>query len=373
MTGDSAPPRDPGAPTVDPEAIVIEQHLSKRAARYWGAPPGAEPVVLTPLRFDRRRSGSLHWYRIAIGGEERTVVVKRFDPSRLDRGRRRLSGLADAGDLFEREFRALRTIETHFAALDDPRIGHPEVLDRIEETGAFVIGRVEGTPLNQLFAAQARPRPRPRPDELLEATRRAGSWLRAFHAVDVDTAVTHRATRDELLDLVDEYVADLRERGRSRALLASVSTLLRPAAEAILPHDLPLAVAHSDFAMRNVLVEASGRVVVIDTLARRRAPIYEDLATFLVGTRAVKPQLFSLGLAFPASLFVAMERALLEGYGDDPLLAQQLGVYETLILLDRWAAIVASRTGRKPWSALSRALAERHFERELRRSVARLA
>ncbi len=355
------------------EAAAIDRHLAASAHGYWD-PTYEGSAVVTRIRTDDRASGSLYWYRVELGNTAHQVVVKRFDPSRLDPTRFRLSGLADASGQFELEFRALQRIGDHFESLDDPGLGFPPILDRIPGSGALVIERVHGTPLNRLFATQHRLRPGRRHGPLLDAVRRTGAWLREFHSVAVETAVTHRATRDEFLDLIDHHVSYLAQRGRSPTFLGAVRDSARSAAEAVLPYDLPLAVAHSDFAMRNVLVQQHGRVVVIDTLARRRAPIYEDLATFVIGARSVKPQMYSRGLAFSRSLLDAVERSLLLGYGgESPGLSNQLAAYEPLLVLDRWVAMAAAGSASSRAAAPARVMAERHFKDELRRVTAPLA
>jgi hypothetical protein len=119
--------------------------------------------------------------------------------------------------------------------------------------------------------------------------------------------------------------------------------------------------------MRNVLVHPSGGVTVLDTLARRHAPVYEDVATFAVDMRSSRPQLYSFGLAFATGFLREMEDSIRRGHdpaGDHD--ATQLKVYEMLVLLDRWAALLDRYPrGRRRLRPIH-ALANRWYERELR-------
>lgn len=361
-----------GRPDPTEESRVIEQHLLRHAGRYWESRTG-ERAAVQLLRVDHRTTGRLLWYRVTLNSGVRNLVVKVMDLSHVSAERLRLAGLADPTDNFLREYNAVKKVHDHFATLADERLGHAPILDRIGENGAIVMEEVAGTQMSRLFLGHNRLRPQQSPDALLSAAHRAGAWLREFHSVPVAPTVIDRSDRNEFVDLVAVYCSYIDMRLKKPAYLSALSSSVRNAAERVLPYDLPVALAHGDFAMRNVIVQRSGRVLVLDTLARRHAPIYEDLATFLIGMRSGRLQLYTFGIAFAPTLLRAVELAVLDGYyGDSVQPTGHRKVYEMLVLLDRWAAALArnpaDRLGRSP----ARYLANRWFERETRRAAALL-
>ena len=50
--------------------------------------------------------------------------------------------------------------------------------------------------------------------------------------------------------------------------------------------------------MRNILIGPNARVTVLDTFAKWRTPIYEDIGYFLNDLKMSYPQVVSQGLAF---------------------------------------------------------------------------
>jgi aminoglycoside phosphotransferase (APT) family kinase protein len=360
------------------EEEAIHRHLVQHAPLYWpvddrGAGPAEEPRSVLLVRADRRLTGRLYWYRIETGAAARTVIVKITDPSGLPASRLRLAGLADTSAAFVDEYEALRRIEDRFVSLADARIGHSRILDRIHPFGAIVMERVPGEPMIRLFLHSHRLRPAASRERLLVTARRTGLWLRQFHAVGVAPRVIHRQDRAEFMADVERYAQHIAalipaDADRLHALTAAI----REAAAQDLPEQLPMATAHSDFAMRNVIVEPGGRVVVLDTLARRQAPIYEDLATFDVDLRFGSLPPVGAAIAFPSGLTDAVHAAVLEGYfGDDALPVRGLQVYRTLVLLDRWAALL-SRPSRPLWRRPARRLASLAIRREVLRAAAGL-
>ena len=353
------------------ERASIEARLVAQAATYWGQSSG-EPADVELLRVDARSAGRLYWYRVRVGRIDRELVVKVIDPPRDDAPRFRLAGTADPSGGFRREFEALRQIDDHFIALGDERIGNVPILDRVEPSGAIVMERVHGTPMTHILQAHHRLGTRRSPARLLNVARHAGLWLREFHSVSVPPAVVHRARRDEFIDWMERYCAYLGESMGAAARFREIAHAARDAAEAALPSKLPTAVAHSDFAKRNVIVQGQDRVLVLDTIARRHAPIYEDLASFTVGVRFGRLQLQTYGLAFSPALLGAIDDAFLEGYfRPAPVPADAFRVYELLILLDRWAAVLTWGS-RGPFGRPAQLVATRLLEREVRRAVARL-
>jgi hypothetical protein len=90
--------------------------------------------------------------------------------------------------------------------------------------------------------------------------------------------------------------------------------------------------------MRNLLVDAAGRVAVLDTRARWAVPIELDLATLLVALRSNRLQWLTGGRAWSDRALRRYEAALLDGAGIDRAARAPLLVFELLVLWDAWAA-----------------------------------
>jgi aminoglycoside phosphotransferase (APT) family kinase protein len=353
------------------EATQIAQHLSEHAGTYW--PRAGAVVGVRLLSTDLRTHGRLYWYELTLLEERRRVVAKVVDQSRLSSERLRLAQPSPPTDRFAGAYEALRKVRRHFDDLGDPHLGGPPILDHVPANGALIFERVAGTSANRLVRRNLRYSIRGQQALLLEASHRAGRWLSEFHRVDVPRIIVDRSLRSDFLSDFDRYVHHLESNGRLDAMSRSRVAAVRARAEGVLPAELPLGLAHGDFAWRNVLIDSSGRVVVIDTLARRFAPVFEDISTLIVGMRTSRMQVLSHGAAFSAGLLESVERAVLAAYFGDRPPVVELNIYATFVLLDRWAALVpvagAGRMSRFP----PRGLADRFFKRELERLMSRLA
>ncbi len=356
---------------LDAEEARIADQLRARAGTYWGA-TAATQATAELERADRRSYSRLYWYASTVAGVTRRVVAKVVNLPHHHSSRLTLAGSLDLSEGLRREYEALRLIDGHFLALNDDRIANIRVFDRLEPMGALVMERVTGTPLTDILHAHHRFGRGGSADRLLEIVRNAGVWLREFHSVPVPQANVDRARRTEFVEWIERYAAHLGERVGRPERFATVARTAARAAEATLPEDLPIAVGHGDYARRNILVQGESRVVVLDTLARRHVPIYEDLASFTVGIRFGRLQLQTYGLAFRDDLLVAVDDAFLNGYfGPGQVPSEAFRTYELLVLLDRWAA-VTTWGSRGPFGRPARAIANRLLDREVRRAVARL-
>ena len=112
-----------------------------------------------------------------------------------------------------------------------------------------------------------------------------------------------------------------------------------------LPPALPVGAAHGDFGQSNVLVAKDQRIFVLDTSAGWQVPLLEDLAYFLVGIECSRIQVLTGGMAFSSGQMAVTRRAFLEGYFAQEAVPEGLAVYETLLVLDRWAAQLGKLDG----------------------------
>jgi hypothetical protein len=321
---------------------------------------------------------SVHRVRLRTAGRERVVVVKQVP---LERGaargssRARVAPALDPRASFESERATLPAIERHFASLGDARFGSVGLLDALPDHRVLVMEEQPAPTLRDLLARAHRLR-HPRGARTLEPVfGNAGAWLRAFHGLSPlpHTRVRH-ATRDEFVATVRGLCEFLAVHGGEAAFLDSVGRAASAAAHAVLPSRLPLGTAHGDMAPRNVLVDASGRVTVLDTRAAWSAPIHEDIAYFVTALRTSRAQAYSFGLAFGPSALGRYERAFLRGYfgGEPPCLAS-IRLFELESLLDRWSARASEPArGAAPGAAVGRWSVVRLLRREVALASARV-
>jgi aminoglycoside phosphotransferase (APT) family kinase protein len=238
----------------------------------------------------------------------------------------------------EREAEVLEVIERHAAG--DPRFAAIPVLDVLPDPPAIVMGQLRGQSLRRILmrAAIVRgPRSLRRSQDALAS---AGAWLRAFHALPVlPTDGRRLGSRSALLEVARPLIA-FGIRTLERDALGPAEAWL----EAMVSREegsLTSGLLHGDFASRNILVDAQGRVAVFDSRARWVAPVAEDIAQMLVSMRLAREQVTSTGRLYPVRLIESWESSLLGGYfGADHVPWPTIRVFELLVLLDKWAAIV---------------------------------
>ena len=109
---------------------------------------------------------------------------------------------------------------------------------------------------------------------------------------------------------------------------------------AALPAELPLGMGHGDFAAHNCFAGAHGRVTVFDTEGEWQAPIYEDLAHFLVAVGSVVPHVQGRRLMFDNTTIQSLQSAFVGGYfGSAPVPVVAVRLFEIQALLDRWSSM----------------------------------
>lgn len=359
------------------EQEVIRRHLLDHAARY--CPDGAGPARVALIRSRRRAAAALYWYRIERGAGSRVVVAKVPGAPADHPGdaatRPRLAEPPALATKYEREYRALSNVASHFDAALDPRFGAVPLLGRVDAARALIMGEVAGQPMTRLAYRLGRLHPRGPGSELRRAIGHAGAWLRAYHGLEPDQEQSRQSRRDEVIDLIHRYCDHLGGRLARRPWFHRLAGTLEDAAASVLPPRLPLGLAHGDFAMRNILVEPGGRVVVLDTTAMWRAPVYEDLAKFAVAMRTSRAQTYSHGLALSPARLRAAHGWLLTGYyGHASVPMEPIRLYVVLLLLDKWSFELAlPPRGPRAAAAARRRLVDAWMAREVASSARALA
>lgn len=278
--------------------------------------------------------------------------------------RPRLAGRGTFGDRYAHEHAALLRVERHFARLGDHRFETVHALGYVPERVALVTRRIDGVNLREFLRAQ-------RDGDSLAVVERAGGWLRAFHDIPPGNAQDRHASAAALAAWISAICTFLGENLEQRRYFEDLGAELAARAHRVLPAAMPMAVAHGDFAPRNVLTGRDGRVAVIDMAAVARAPIYEDLAYFVSSIRTSSVRSLTGGVLADDMADRRVEQALLRGYfGADAIPLGPLRLYQVLVTLDKWWGTpprLASGIVERVAARVGASVADRHFRRELER------
>ena len=328
------------------------------------------PVVVSS---ERRRRTSLI-VRLRVGDPVRyRLFVKatpRRPPSAGARGDRpRLVPVADPRLRATLELRALRAVEARLGPTGTDRFDVLHPLGVVDDGMAVVMLTHEGTSLARALSRVSRgPRTNVAPEALMES---AGAWLRLFHDAPPDLELPVRqAHAADIATALRAFGDFLLAGGSDPALGGLVDRAV--AAVADLEDPLPIRRTHGDFAPRNLIVGPDGRLTAIDLLGHWRAPIYEDLATFLVALHSGRQMALTGGRLLRRPLAVLEER-FLGGYaGSGDLPRRPIAIYESLLVLDKWSSRIARLEGAGPLRRFERHLLGRHFLGRTRAALDRI-
>jgi hypothetical protein len=192
-------------------------------------------------------------------------------------------------------------------------------------------------------------------------------WLRVYHTMPKTEQVQVRHDRrEDFVEGILKLTGFLTERLGDKSFFDRLASTLTHHVHAILPERLPLGLGHGDYALRNILVSPTGRVTVLDTFAKWRTPIYEDIGYFLTGLKMTSEQVASHGLVFGPDQLQEYEHAFLKGYFEQkPIPYPAIRLFEMLALLDKWASVMTSsyRRNNKMVGNIKAAFASLYFKR----------
>lgn len=321
-------------------AELIEEHIRRSAASWY---PALDRRGLTVERLSgrQRRRSSLMRFRVGDGHSQFRLLAKIATPPEEVAGppeRPRLGEPDDAVRKLAFEHGALEAMWRRLEGSDDDRIAAVRPLDLLEEHGILLIEEVPSRTLRDLLVDAAQPwggRTRELLPALFEAV---GAWMGVFHSLDLPVEGTLRVTVTGYTDALSAYASWLAERGAPSGLLHdAVEVASHSLADS--GADQRTGPVHGDCAPRNVLVRRDGRVLLVDPLARWRAPVGDDLAYLIASLRVNQVRVLTGGAFPPRSVLRPLEDALLRGHPfgrDVPLRASMV-----LVILDRWAAGLA--------------------------------
>lgn len=340
--------------SADAVTVALVDHIRRNGDRYFKAADGLEPVVRL-VSYRSRPQSALYFFEAAAAAGDRQILVKLTRPGTVGRTTRSASGgrprprltpPADPEDKHVHEHRALEVIYDHFTGLNDARFGAVKVFGTLGMERGLAMEAV-GMPSLRRIAVQRSVGTRASDrGELLRTFEHAGCWLREYHGISKTTRFNSaHATRQGFVDFCAQLTSYLGH-GRTRRFLADVQTRIALEAQKVMGPELPMGLAHGDFAMRNVLVAPDARVIVVDTLARDRLPVHRDIAYFLTDlTCNVLPALGrgALDFGFRLSDYRA---AFLAGYfGSGGVSPAVIRLFEVQVLLERWSSAVARTQG----------------------------
>ena len=326
----------------------LTEHLEMHASEWFKSPGAAE---VQHLRTQVRRNATLYYFEAQTGGSSHAIVVK------VPFGRRHSgSGARNAQKTLPDELRilpistsevrgplehaTLSMIYRRFGEDPDERFSAIRVLDYLPEAQALVMVFCPDQNLDNLFVRRSRLYRHLGSPRIDPPIRNAGAWLRRYHELPPLQETADRAPlRADFLASVDRLTAYVLETIGESTFLERTRDTIHRAAGTSLPERLPLATNHGDFVPRNILVGGSGQVTVFDTRAQWRAPIYEDIARFLVALSASELQMMGLGWMYRGSELAGYESEFLRGYFDQDEVPQHaVRLFECQRLLAIWVA-----------------------------------
>lgn len=325
--------------------------LESAAGRYFPEFNDANSCKATPVHAKLRSNSEVYEFEIQCGQASRRVFVKSPVSQRVLRAadkpsesnRPRVTPRPDPRLKGRHEFAALTAIHSHFLALDPAAFGVIRPLELVEDGHMFVMEKGPSHNLSDYLKRFTRLRAWRQEFPMHQSFQSTGRWLREFHEM---TPLSHTESRgqqrQEFVDTCDQFWSFIAARTRRSKRLEQLWARFQSAC-LLLPTELPLGVLHGDYAPRNILVEANGRVTGFDTQARWRAPIYEDIGHFLVALNASGLQVSTRGYAYSQAVLRQLEAAFLSGYFAAPNSSTSelifVRLFECQRLLEWWTSL----------------------------------
>ena len=323
----------------------VLEHVRANAGRYLGLDGEPARVEISVDPAGSRPRARLHRLELRAGGRRLRLVAKETSlPEAPEAGgggdRPRLTVVGDTHERHRYEYLGLRAAEEHFTALRDPRFTVVRAIDHLPEQRVFLMEDVPHPTLRDLLAGPARLTPAGR-RRIAAAVQNAGAWLREFHglAVGDDASPPLRSSPAAVEEALRGHAAFVVAAAADRAVSAAI-------AAGALTDPLPVGLWHADFAPRNVFVTPQGAVAGFDMAARRRVPVYEDIAVFLVNLRGGRARkLAGLAPRPPRGRGAAGRRFLAGYFGGGPVPERALAIFSLLAALDEWGRLEVEASG----------------------------
>ncbi|NQU29505.1 MAG: glycosyltransferase family 4 protein [Anaerolineae bacterium] len=229
-------------------------------------------------------------------------------------------------------YRNMQAIWNAFADENSPDCVAIQPLHYFPKWNAIVMSEVRGTMLKNLFLHWQKDWPR-----LADALSRSALWLRIFHEHVGQTRLEPFLQSCALAKVEDELAAlmeNSREQVDVRALRARLSMMIEKIGSPLVRTSF----LHDDFQYSNIMILDDGRVCALDADARRRDPIYHDLATLLIDPQTRLAQIITLGVfASKKKIWYLRKKVLSTYFGTQPVDENILDFYCALNVLHKWS------------------------------------
>lgn len=371
---------EPKLADIDVNAERFTAHLDRHACDFFPELNSANTTVRIVHHTQRHHSQLLE-LDVTDGSRSRRVIYKiPFSLQHLDTtefestSRPRLFPEIQPVTNGLREFRALESIEHHFRSLHDDRFGVISMLELLELPYVVVMEKSPDGDLKSLLKRATWFHRNSNSSLLNRAFENTGAWLREFHKLpDLDHTVARHEHRDCFVDAAKMFTGGLVQQLGRHFFFDRLCRQLITSATRHLPDYLPCSVVHGDFAPRNVLVADDSRITVFDTQRRWRAPLYEDLAYFLMSLKTPGPQVRSQGSLFSQAQLARWESAFLGGYFQGcEVQHKAVRIYECLLTLEWWGAINFRQSEGSFSERAALALSNRYLSRYVTQLIAEI-
>lgn len=367
------------------QTTILANHIQKHASDYYRGFV-SEQTRVQLVDKQERRTALLYRFKVISNTQIRSVFVKvpyHSSSNNQMKGsvyeKPLLYPKADPQDMHRLHYSALRAIDEYFTRLNKKNLGAIRVLDYLPEYHAIFTEESNDSTLRQRFLRKNRFSSPFLDTELSPVFQNVGTWLSVYHKMPKEQDVSIRdAYRQDYIDAIGKLTDFLVKILGDESFFKNTASILIKGAQKVLPETLPLGLGHGDFALRNILIGPNCRVTVLDTFAKWRTPVYEDIGYFLNDLKLSYPQVVSHGLAFSSNQLSMYERAFLQGYfGTESIPHRAIRLYEALALLDKWSSAIA-RSYQRPKSIkivdrLNLKLMSRYFKTKLKRLLTQLS
>lgn len=206
-------------------------------------------------------------------------------------------------------------------------------------------------------------------NQLLNAARLTGQWLKSFHSQLHNYHEIENPTQP-ILNEVQTLMARLKAASRQQDPI-SLQTEFLQTISSIQSKTIPYTNNHGDMTCDNVLYSKENKVCVID-VKTRPAPIYSDLGLIMIHPDTFMLQIFSFGLLFRRKNIRAYRAEILKGYfGDQIMDGTLINLYCAIKMLDKWVMyeeiIFKSKGWKKPLSVFAAPILRTYFKTRIKK------
>jgi Ser/Thr protein kinase RdoA (MazF antagonist) len=221
--------------------------------------------------------------------------------------------LARADRMLRREYTATHAL--YQALRQDGEIGAVRPIAFLPEHRAIVTEEVPGRPMSEFLADPSRSA-----EESLAVARRVGAWLRIYQSLGESTGTVQLSERrsylDDRLTQMEGRVLPPAERQEVLVLFDALASRL--------PAEVPAVPIHADLTPMNIIVDATGRIAVLDFTMAKTGTAQHDISHVyfhleMWGARQRKPEMMR-----------ELQRALLAGYS--PALSSADALFQLMLL-----------------------------------------